>query len=56
MRNADSCRRIINPYTRAVWIANPDNVAARFFRICNQKDLNISICNAKKYHINTDCK
>ena len=56
MRNADNYMWIINPYTRAVWIANPDNVAARFFRICNQKDLNISICNAEKYHINADYK
>lgn len=47
MRNADSYMRIINPYTRVVWIANPDNAAVRFFRICNPKVLNISICNAE---------
>ena len=68
MRDMDNNRRIENPYIRIVWIAalcselkvaNPDDAAnnvTRFFRICNPKDLNISICNAEKYHINTDYK
>ena len=69
MRDMDNSRWIENPYIRVVWIAalcselkvtNPDNaadaVSSRFFRICNQKDLNISICNAEKYHINADYK
>lgn len=59
MRDMDNNRRIENPYIRIVWIANPDDAAnnvTRFFRICNPKGLNISICNAEKYHINTDYK
>ncbi len=51
MRNIDNNMRIINPYTRVVWITNPDNIKeiiTGFFRICNPKVLNISICNAEK--------
>ena len=50
MRDMDNNRRIENPYIRIVWIANPDDAAnnvTRFFRICNPKVLNISICNAE---------
>jgi len=33
MRNADSCRRIINPYARIVWITNPDDAADNVFSL-----------------------